>query len=239
MSSPNPNMPMRILLYVVDIIELIFLSNKSLHSSSLIKIPTPKLFLLYNGKKSKTPLPKTMRLSDCFITPDDEPALELTVQVTDISHDSGSKALTKSPTLGGYAYLIHLIETAVKEGVKRDKAIANAMKRCIEEGVLADFLEKNYNEVIDMLGYEYSVEDEIYVRQEDARREGREEGMEKGMEKGREEGMEKGIEKGMEKGITQTATALLERGFPVAEIADILKRPIQWVESLGGVTAQD
>ncbi|MCL2015554.1 MAG: hypothetical protein FWG68_04835 [Defluviitaleaceae bacterium] len=211
MSTLNFNMPLRILQYIIDVLELVFLSKANLHSSVAVKIPTPKISMLYNGRKTKDPLPKVMRLSDAFILPDNQPALELTVKVIDISYGSGSEALAKSPTLNGYAYFIHLIESGIKAGIGRDKAIATAIERCIKENILADFLSENYGGLIDMLGYEYTIGDELRGSWLDGKEEGRQEGIE-------------------ETEIKNTLS-LLEHGLSIADIAKIIKRPIQWVES--------
>ncbi|MCL1998632.1 MAG: hypothetical protein FWG65_07690 [Turicibacter sp.] len=67
-----------------------------------------------------------------------------------------------------------------------------------------------------MLGYEYTVEDELRGRWMD----GREEGMERGMKKGREE----------EK--IETALKMLEIGMSLDIIAKCVGRSVRWVEKL-------
>ncbi|MCL1997602.1 MAG: hypothetical protein FWG65_02425 [Turicibacter sp.] len=224
MSTFNWNIPMRVFQYVSDSIELEFLKNANLHNTALIKIPTPKFFMLYNGSRSKKNLPKVMRLSDSFIIPDKEPALELVVQVIDVNYGCGSEALAKSPTLNGYAYFIHCIDSHIKAGLRRDKAIANAIDTCIKEDVLAEFMSEHYGKLVDMLGYEYSLEDEFNGRLMGALEEAREELREELRTEVQEEISE-------QKDIT-AISSLLERGFPTAEIADILKIPLQRVEKL-------
>ncbi|MCL1998633.1 MAG: hypothetical protein FWG65_07695 [Turicibacter sp.] len=216
MSTLNFNMPLRILQYITDVIELAFLIKANLHSSIEVKIPTPKIFMLYNGRKKKESLPKIMRLSDAFILPDNQPALELIVKIIDISYGSGSEVLAKSPTLDGYAYFIHLIESGIKAGIGRDKAIATALEKCIKEDILADFLSENYGGLIDMLGYEYTVEDELRGRWMD----------------GREEGREKGREEGREEEKIETALKMLEIGMSLDIIAKCVGRSVRWVEKL-------
>ncbi|MCL2014883.1 MAG: hypothetical protein FWG68_01385, partial [Defluviitaleaceae bacterium] len=160
MSTFNLNIPLRMLQYLMDGITAEVLHGKNLHGE-FVKIPTPRFYLLYNGRKSAKNLPKTMKLSDSFITLEKPPALEVIVNVIDIRYSSKGKILEKSPSLGGYSYVIHLIESYIKQGFTRDKAIANAINRAINEQIaIADFLEENYRGVIDMLGYEYSLEHE-------------------------------------------------------------------------------
>ena len=47
-SSVNPNMPLRDLFYVADLLQKI-VKDKNLYSSSLVGIPTPKFVMFYNG----------------------------------------------------------------------------------------------------------------------------------------------------------------------------------------------
>lgn len=47
-SSPNPNMPLRFLLYVTDLFKEI-MKNRDLFSKRLQKIPTPSFVVFYNG----------------------------------------------------------------------------------------------------------------------------------------------------------------------------------------------
>jgi hypothetical protein len=169
-SSINPNMPLRFLPYITDTIYSRFSVSDRIYSSSLVKIPTPKFYVLYNGAEE---LRETvLRLSDAFVTVDDSPALELMITVIDINRDSGNEVLRKSPSLDGYAHLISEIEKRVKNGMHRDKAIKEAVTFCIEQGILAEFLRENYEEVCKMLGYEYNAEAEARVLKDEGIQEG-------------------------------------------------------------------
>ena len=69
-----------------------------------------------------------------------------------------------------------------------------------------------------------------------ARMEGLAEGMEKGMEKGMAEGMEKGMAEGMEKGrksqAVETAKLMKEKGYNVADIAELTGLQPETIEEL-------
>ena len=80
--------------------------------------------------------------------------------------------MRKSPSLDGYAHLVSEIEKRVKSGIHRDKAIKEAVTFCIEQGILAEFLRDNYEEVCKMLGYEYNAEAEVRVIKDESRRKG-------------------------------------------------------------------
>ena len=53
-SSVNPNMPLRDLFYVADLLQKI-VKDKNLYSSCLVGIPTPKFVMFYNGTDVRGP----------------------------------------------------------------------------------------------------------------------------------------------------------------------------------------
>ena len=59
-----------------------------------------------------------------------------------------------------------------------DESVKSAVKYCIEHDVLKDFLEKIGSEIINMLLYDFSVEEIADIRYN----EGREDGLEQGLE---------------------------------------------------------
>ena len=73
--------------------------------------------------------------------------MELEVKIIDVNHESGGEILGKSSSLNGYAYLIATIRGFMDEGLIRDAAIKNAIQKCIDEGILVDFLKENFMEV--------------------------------------------------------------------------------------------
>ena len=175
-SGLNLNMPLRILLYLSQTIYSLIDKNQ-LHGKKLIQIPTPKIYVLYNGK---TKLKKTkLKLSDAFMIKDNAPCLELEVEIIDINYNSGSAALAKSQLLNGYAFLIAEINKNMDRRYPRDKAIKLAVDTCIKLGILADFLKENYEEAYEMLDLQYSFDTEIRVREEQAEERGEERGIEK------------------------------------------------------------
>ena len=63
-SSINPNMPLRLLVYIAHVYQKI-VDRHNLYKTKLEKIPAPEFIVLYNGKD---PYPDrgTLRLSDAF-----------------------------------------------------------------------------------------------------------------------------------------------------------------------------
>ena len=171
-------MPLRLLSYVTDIINLNIVNKDKLFGNTQVKIPTPKFYVMYNGKQSFGS--KEQRLSEAFILQDNEPSLELIAKVIDINVGSGETALTRSVTLQGYSLLVDKIRKNESTGMPRDKAIIKAMDSCIDEDVLVEFLTTHYTEVLKMLNWEYDADAVERVIRYEEREEGRKEGLAEG-----------------------------------------------------------
>lgn len=106
-STYSPNMPLRELIYFVNIISK-RLKNKNLYGSSLVKIPVPHFVVFYNGSK---PAPEhyELRLSDAFEHPTDNPEIELICQVYNINKGNNEALLSRCPTLRDYMYFVDLV----------------------------------------------------------------------------------------------------------------------------------
>ncbi|MCI7130920.1 MAG: hypothetical protein MSA09_10315 [Lachnospiraceae bacterium] len=106
-STYSPNMPLRELIYFVNIISK-RLKNKNLYGSSLVKIPVPHFVVFYNGSK---PAPEhyELRLSDAFEHPTDNPEIELICQVYNINKGNNEALLSRCPTLRDYMYFGDLV----------------------------------------------------------------------------------------------------------------------------------
>jgi len=157
-STISPNLPLRFLSYVSDVLSLFFVENNELYKNNLYKIPAPKLYVLYNGKNQ--PKEKYLKLSDAFHLNDGKTSLELTIEIIDVNYNSGHEVLEKSVSLQSYAYLIDQVNKQINQGIKRDKAISLTIDHCIEKGILAEFLKTHYKEVSKMLNLQYDQEAE-------------------------------------------------------------------------------
>ena len=170
-STINPNMPIRLLPNVTDILYSYYVDMKKIYGTKLVKIPTPKFYVLYNGKDALKS--DVLKLSDAFIIEPGEFSMNLIIKVIDIRYENGDEILEKSPSLKGYSYLISLIHKYIRtDGMERDKAIHRAIERCIKENVLAGFLRENFWEVASMLNIEYNQEDEYQAIREEGLEEG-------------------------------------------------------------------
>jgi hypothetical protein len=168
----HPNMPLRLLPFIAFILHSE--SNEKLYQEKRALVPTPHFYMLYNGRRKLGS--QTLHLSDSFRDQSGLPMLELVVKVIDIGYNSGNPILQACPSLNGYSRLIFEIERNMERGLPRDKAIKAAVDRCIEQEVLAEYLEKNYKEVLAMLTFEFNAEVAERVRREEAIEEGIEQG---------------------------------------------------------------
>ena len=75
-STYNPNIPLRDLFYIASEYQK-FVDQKSLYSSSIQKIPTPRFLVFYNGMDKKVADREVLKLSSMYENETDEPDLEL------------------------------------------------------------------------------------------------------------------------------------------------------------------
>jgi predicted transposase YdaD len=204
-STLSENLPLRFLLYIARVYEKI-VERKAAYRQKLVKIPSPELIVLYNGK-SKFPNEKLLRLSDAFIDSPDHGnvfgSLDLTVRVMNINTGHNEVIVRRSEKLSGYVTFIGKIREYTAAGRALGEAIAEAVEYCIENQVLEKFLTTHSSEVLNMLTTEFKLEDAIAIWKE--------EGIEEGIERGREEGMLKVL-------------ALLKSGYSPEDIEALLKQ---------------
>lgn len=180
-STFNPNMPLRDLFYVADMYSAL-VKGENLYGTKLIKIPTPMFVVFYNGEK-EIPDRKIMKLSDAYSVKDEEVWLELKVLMLNINYGHNEKLLQACKTLGDYSKYTHCVREYAKI-MNTKNAVECAVRDCIKEGVLKEFLEKNRAEVIKMSIYEYDEARHMQMEREQAK----EEGFEEGRAEGRAEG---------------------------------------------------
>ena len=190
MSTLYANMPLRCLIYVVDSYDRLIKirgEERFIYNSKLYKIPKPQFVVFYNGVQDR-PDREVLRLSDAFEDDGvDLGKLELEVVVYNINKGKNAELFAKCPTLRQYADFIDKIREFEKIYEDYDTAVRAALRFCIANDILADFLKKNGGTIMNILttGYDEDVARRVW------REEGIEEGVEMGMEKGREEGRAK------------------------------------------------
>jgi predicted transposase/invertase (TIGR01784 family) len=170
-STINPNMPLRILLYISRVYEKI-IERKYLYREQLVTIPYPECFVLYNGVK---PYPDRviLKLSDAFEKIKDlqgrfvRPILDLTVTVYNINMGRNEKILKKCGKLQGYSIFIGMVRE-YRKTMPLEQAMKKAVEHCIAHNILKRELEEHASEVINMLLSEWNIEDAKEVWREEA-----------------------------------------------------------------------
>ena len=157
-STYNPNIPLRDLFYIASEYQAL-VDGKSLYSSGIQKIPTPKFLVFYNGLDRKVPDRMELRLSDAYENPTDEPDLELKVTMLNINDGHNKELMNSCRVLQDYARYVARVRKYVAE-IPLDEAVERAITECISEGILAEFLRKNRAEVVKVSIFEYDKEKE-------------------------------------------------------------------------------
>ena len=179
-STINPNMALRLLMYIARVYEKI-LEGKNVYSSKGLAIPRPEFFVLYNGT---TPYPdeEIMRLSDSFeklkglgLPEKDFLSLELVVKVININEGRNMEIAERCKKLAEYSAFVAKARVFEKELGSLKKAVKEAVKYCEKHDILREFLKQHGTEVLGMLYAEFNLDDFLAVRSEEAWEEGQQE----------------------------------------------------------------
>ena len=220
-STYNPNIPLRNLHYVAK--ELRSWSNgRTIYGRQLVKIPTPRFFVFYNGRDMQ-PERQVLKLSDAFINPEEDPALELKVLMLNINLGRNKELMEQCHTLLEYAQFVDRLRTCEKS-MGREEAVKHTVDTCIREGILRDFLLKYREEAIEMCIFEYDEEETLRQLGQQSY----EEGVAAGIEQGREEGKLVGEEQRL---FRQVCTKL-KKGKTQEVIAQELEENLSTIRSI-------
>ena len=140
-STYNPNIPLRNLFYIADEYQRLVV-RKSLYSTVIQKIPTPRFIVFYNGTK-KVDDYNEFRLSSAYENPTDDPDLELKVTMLNVNDGHNLELMEHCRTLKEYAKYVARVRKYVTQNIPLEEAVTRAVDECIEEGILAEFLMKN------------------------------------------------------------------------------------------------
>ena len=220
-STYNPNIPLRNLHYVAR--ELRSWSNgRTIYGRQLVKIPTPRFFVFYNGRDMQ-PERQVLKLSDAFMNPEEDPALELKVVMLNINLGRNKELMEQCYTLLEYAQFVDRLRTCEKS-MGREEAVKHTVDTCIREGILRDFLLKYREEAIEMCIFEYDEEETLRQLGQQSY----EEGVAAGIEQGREEGKLVGEEQRL---FRQVCTKL-KKGKTPEVIAEELEEDLSPIRSI-------
>ena len=174
-SKWNPNITLRLLIYLLETyVKILEKTQQSLHSSTLVKLPLPELYVVYTGKQK---VPSTLSLNrDMF---GGKASVDAKVKVL--------KQVSKKTIYGQYIGFCHVSDQMREKYGKTPKSAQETVNECIRRGYLTDYLTQHKQEVITMLSKLF---DEEYQREQyniALARQAREEGIVYGREESREE----------------------------------------------------
>ena len=219
-STINKNMPLRNLMYIGRAYEQL-VPVKKRYKREIVKLPKPEFYTFYNGK-APMEKEKILKLSDAYEVQDDDPMLELQVKVININPDAGHEVLEKCPILKEYGQFIDTIRKYQDEG--DEDAYEHAIKECIRQGILADYLTKRGSEVVNMLVAEYDYEMDIEVQREEA--------FEEGERLGRMEGERLGCDKGELLKLIELVVRRLRKGDTAEQTTELLEEPPEVIRKI-------
>ena len=234
-STPNPNMPLRDLLYVAD--EFSDLTkDMNLYGSRKIRIPAPHFFIFYNGEEER-PDRDVLKLSDLYYEKEEDPSLELKAIALNINKGHNPELMETCQTLREYAEYTDRVRQYAKE-MPLEEAVERAITECIREGILEDFLKKNRAEAMKVSIYEYDAQKHIEMEKKDSYQAGRNDGYQAGREDGYQAGKDDGYQTGKDDGRTemlrQVIRTMLTNGKTVSQIAADLGMDEKSVDDLSG-----
>ena len=169
-STYNPNLPLRFLIYIAKLYSRMT-RNANLYGTKVIRIPPPEFLTFYNGKE-ELPDRTVLNLSDMYEKEDPHAGLELSAVMLNISGEHNQKLKEACRILKEYAIYTDKVRKYVEEMELAD-AVEQAIRECIAEGVLKDFLEKHRAEAKEMSIFEYDQEKHMRQEREEAWADGR------------------------------------------------------------------
>ena len=163
-TSINENMPLRCLSYVTELFNKLITDKHKIYRQTLINLPSPKFFVLYDGDKNERP-ERVMRLSDAF--GGDNTSLELNVVAYNINHGQEQPLLKKCVYLNDYSILVGKVKEGIAKGLVQREAISQAVKFCLANGIMKGYLENHSEEVFNMLELQWDKDVALQARFQD------------------------------------------------------------------------
>ena len=153
--------------------------------------------------------------------------LDLEVTILNIAGENNRELKATCRTLREYAIYTDKIRQYTEE-MSLEEAVDRAIRECISEDVLREFLENHRMEARAMSIFEYDQEKHMRQEREAAWKEGRR----SGIEEGRRSGLEEGKSQGEEQLLVLQIRKKLEKGKDVAVIAAELEETEERIREL-------
>ncbi len=150
----------------------------NLYGTRTVKIPGPEFLIFYNGRE-EMPERQVLRLSDMFTAKGEQCGLELEAVMLNLCGEHNRKLKEACRSLRDYAEYTDRIRKYVRE-MELEDAVERAIRECIGEGILKEFLEKHRAEAKSMSIFEYDQGKHMRMEREEAWEEGHAEGFAEG-----------------------------------------------------------
>ena len=211
-STINENMPLRMLFYITELLRRRFKGkHRQLYNEQMISLPKPEFFVIYNGKAPEQEY-REMKLSSAF--EGDDSMLELVVKVYNVNEGKNEGLLKRCEFLNNYCIFINRVRYNLGLGMGIREAIVEAVRYCESQDVMKEYLESKEWELMDMIDFEFDINEAKEVWKEEAEA------------KGMAQGMAKGIEKGMAKGKIESLRNIMQTlNLTIQQAMDALKIP--------------
>ena len=184
-SSYCANMSIRCLVYYSNLIRKLYEDNmdkfkSKIYSKNKLFLPRPEFYVLYMGKEE---LQEDCEMLSSHFVNSVNPCIDLRVLNINIKYDGDFiRNNNTSDTLRGYSFFVHryqyhydskeLSNLPINE--KSHIAIDLARKDCISRDIFVDYLSRK--EFLTMLEKEFTMDDYIALKEEEAKQEGKQEG---------------------------------------------------------------
>ena len=211
-STVNPNMPLRGLMYFGQLYQNeVKRQKKDIFGSSLIKIPSPRFIVFYNGNQE---LPDTIKykLSDAFEIQDNSGEFEWTATVINIKKGHNEGLQKNCESLYHYIEFVERVRESQKKGIEASQAINEAVNYAIKNNFLEGFFEEQKMYITNSLLTEF--DQELHDRCT------------------REAGYEEGVADGAQQNAIANAKSLYENGVSLKIIAKSLGMSIEQVRDI-------
>ena len=141
-STYNPNMPLRGMMYFSTLYsQFLAENNKNIFGKSLVKIPTPRYIVFYNGDDSY-PDCVDINLSDAFERPDPSRRFEWTATMLNINKGHNQQIMNKCQALFQYSEFIGKVKE-YKKIMPLEDAVNAAVDYAISNNYLEGFFKKH------------------------------------------------------------------------------------------------
>ena len=178
-SSFNPNMPLRGLIYFSQLyLNYLTEHQHNIHTSKLIKIPTPQFIVFYNGN-TELPDVTELKLSSAFEKPLADGKFEWTAKMININKNHNKDLLKNCKPLYDYSRYVGFVKGFLADGKSTEEAVHLAIDKAIKENLLDGYFLKRKREVLKMSLTEFDLESFLKTSKEA--------GYDEGLEQGRED----------------------------------------------------